>query len=168
LGEFNTTMNTKQQVEEWDRVLDEYEGNVGLPSYAHEALPEPELQKYLEMNRDVLEKLTPPECSEIAYRLAQFSFHIQRTCNRESARYNWADETIKEVIADDINNYKGYGYIEKAYQAIKHNDKAYALHKIRRYAKQRMDRLSYLSNSIKNLSDILMSVSRVKVSYGSQ
>ena len=101
-------------------------------------------------------------------RLGQFAFHIQRTLNREIARHNWAEETIKETIADDINNYKGYGYIEKSYQAIKHNDKASGLNKIKKYAKQRMDRLSYLANNIKNLSDILLSIQRNKVKNGSQ
>jgi hypothetical protein len=153
----------KEELENWDNILDDYEKTLGLCSYTEDVLPESELQSYLTMNRDVIEKHTPQQCAEISFRLAQFSFHIQRTCNRETARYNWADETIKEVIGDEINNYKGYGYVEKAYQAIKHNERASKLSKIRKYAKQRMDRLSYLSNSIKNLSDILMSVSRIKV-----
>ena len=58
---------------------------------------------------------------------------------------NWAESEIKIVIADEINNYKGYGYIEKSSQAIKHNDKANQLNKIVTFAKQRMDRLTYLS-----------------------
>lgn len=153
----------KEELEHWDSILDQYEKNIGIPTYVDETLPESELQTYLTMNRDVLEKHTPQQCYEIAYRLAQFSFHIQRTCNRETARYNWAEETIKEIIGDEINNYKGYGYMEKAYQAIKHNDRANKLNKIKKYAKQRMDRLQYLSNSTKNLSDILMSISRIKV-----
>jgi hypothetical protein len=115
------------------------------------------------MNRDELEKLTPEDCGQISYRLGQFAFHIQRTINREIARNNWADDTIKVVIADDINNYKGYGYVEKANQAIKHNDKAQSLNKIRIYAKQRTDRLSYLANSVKNLSDILLSIQKIKM-----
>lgn len=153
---------TKEELETWDNLLDEYENRIGLPRYIEEVLPEEELQKYLTMSRDVLEKTTPEDCGQIAYRLAQFSFHVQRTLNREQARLNWADETIKEVIADDINNYKGYGYVEKSTQAIKHNDKASKLNKIKKYAKQRSDRLTYLATSIKNLSDILISIQRSK------
>jgi hypothetical protein len=99
--------------------------------------------------------------------LAQFAFHVQRSLNREIARYNWSDESIKEAIADDINNYKGYGYVEKAFQAIKHNDKANSLNSIKKYAKQRMDRLSYIANSIKNLSDIILAVQKTKVKHAS-
>jgi hypothetical protein len=160
-------MNTKEQVGEWDKVLDEYEKNIGMGSYKSDAFPEEELNGYFTMSRDELEKTTPEVCGEISYRLAQFAFHVQRTLNRELARHNWADETIKETIADEINNYKGYGFIEKSLQAIKHNDKAAALNKIKKYAKQRIDRLSYIANSIKNLSDIMLSVQKIKVKHGS-
>lgn len=154
--------SSKEELSEWDKVLDEYEKSIGLPIYNAEVLPETELSQYLTMSRDSLEKLTIEDCAQIAYRLSQFSFHLQRTANREMARYNWADESIKETIADDINNYKGYGYIEKSSQAIKHNDKACSLNKIKKYAKQRSDRLMYLASSIKNLSDVITSVQKTK------
>ena len=150
---------TKEQVEEWDKVLDEYERSIGLGAYLNNTqFDETELNNYFTMNRDSIEKITPEDCAQIAYRLAQYAFFVQRTVNREIARHNWAEETIKETIADEINNYKGYGFVEKSLQAIKHNDKAQALNKIKKYAKQRMDRLSYLANSIKNLSDIILAV----------
>jgi hypothetical protein len=159
---------SKEEVKYWDDILDEYEQSLGLNLYKNDALPEIELNEYLTMNRDILEKLTPEDCAQIAYRLAQFCFHIQRTINREIARYNWAEEIIKETIADELNNYKGYGYIEKSIQAIKHNDKAQSLNKIKNYAKQRSDRLSYLANSIKNLSDIILSIQKSKVQHGAK
>lgn len=152
----------KEQLEEWDKILDDYEKSLGFGSYKSDLFPEEEINVYFSMNRDHIEKLTPEDCLEIAYRLGQFALHIQRSSNREIARYNWAEETIKETIADDINNYKGYGYLEKSQQAIKHNDKASVINKIKKYAKQRSDRLSYLSGNIKNLSDILMMVYRSK------
>jgi hypothetical protein len=161
-------MNTKDQVQEWDKVLDEYEKSLGLGSYRPDTFSEEELNNYFQMNRNELEKTTPEMCGEISYRLAQFAFHIQRSINRELARLNWAEETIKETIADEINNYKGYGYIEKSLQAIKHNEKASALNKIKKYAKQRSDRLQYLANGIKNLSDIMLSIQKTKVKHGSQ
>jgi hypothetical protein len=161
-------MNTKEQVNEWDKILDEYEKGIGLGTYRADAFPEEELNNYFQMSRDELEKTTPEVCGEIAYRLGQFAFHVQRSINRELSRLNWADETIKETIADELNNYKGYGYIEKAAQAIKNNEKATALNKIKKYAKQRSDRLQYLANSIKHLSDIMLSIQKAKVKHGSQ
>lgn len=153
---------SKEQLKDWDDLLDEYENKLGLPKYNESALDETELSEYLHMNRDVLEKLTPAQCGEISYRLSQFAFHIQRSINRENARINWAEETIKEVISGEINNYSGYGYLEKSSQAIAHNTKANSLNRIKKYAKQRSDRLSFLANSVKNLSDILISIQRNK------
>lgn len=161
------TRTTKEEVQYWDSILDEYENSLGLSKYTASFLPESELNTYLSMNREQLEKLSPEDCAQIAYRLAQFAFHMQRTINRELARHSWAEESIKEVIADEINNYKGYGYIEKAGQAIKHNDKASGLNNIKKYAKQRIDRLSYLANNLKHLSDIILSVQKTKVKHGS-
>lgn len=158
---------SKEEIKYWDDILDEYEQSIGLPVYKDDYLSSDELNSYLTMNRDSIEKLSPEDCAQIAYRLGQFSFHIQRTLNRELARYNWAEEVIKETIADEINNYKGYGYLEKSGQAIKHNDKASSLNKIKVYARQRSDRLSYLANGIKNLSDIILSVQKTKVKHGS-
>ena len=159
---------TKEQVEQWDKILDEYETSIGLGKYNDiHNFTNDELNEYLTMNRDSIEKLTPEDCAQISYRLGQYAFFLQRTLNREIARHNWAEESIKETIADELNNYKGYGYVEKSLQAIKHNDKASGLNKIKKYAQQRMDRLSYLSNGVKNLSDILLSVQRTKVKHGS-
>jgi uncharacterized protein (UPF0335 family) len=163
------TRTAKEDLQYWDTILDEYESSIGLPKYIVQyGVTEQEINQYLSMSRDEIEKISPEDCAQISYRLAQFAFHVQRTVNREIARLNWADETIKEAIADEINNYKGYGFVEKSLQAIKHNDKASALNNIKKYAKQRIDRLSYISNGIKNLSDIMMSIQKTKVQYGTK
>lgn len=154
---------SKEELEYWDKILDEYEQSIGLSLHNNNTETSNELNEYLTMTRDVIEKLTPEDCAQIAYRLGQMSFHIQRTLNREIARHNWAEDTAKMVIADELNNYKGYGYIEKFYQAVKNNDRASSIYKIQKYAKQRMDRLSYLANNLKNLSDIILSIQRNKV-----
>ena len=112
--------NSKEQVEYWDKILDQYENSIGLPQYNRDALPEKELNQYLSMNRDELEKLVPQDCGQIAYRISQFVFHLQRTINREIARYNWADEEIKITIADDINNYKS-GLRIRSFNLSKYN-----------------------------------------------
>jgi hypothetical protein len=156
---------SKEEINYWDSILDEYENGISIPQYSPNSLPEDELNSYLSMNRNELEQLNPDSCAHISYRLAQYSFHIQRTLNREIARHNWVEETIKETIADEINNYKGYGYVEKYYQAVKHNERAKSLNSIKKYAKQRIDRLSYISNSLKNLSDIILNIQKIKVKY---
>lgn len=163
--EMTTTQTSSEQVNYWDNILDEYEQGLGLPKYSTNSFSESELNDYLTMDRSSIEKLSPEDCAQISYRLGQFAFYVQRTANREMARLNWAEETTKEVIADELNTYKGYGYVEKAAQAIKHNERAASLNKIKKYAKQRSDRLYFLAASIKNLSDILLSIQRTKVKH---
>jgi hypothetical protein len=162
----SVNLTSKEELNNWDNILDEYENSISLPKYISNALPQDELNQYLIMSRNSLESLSPEDCAQISYRLGQYSFHVQRSLNRELARLNWAEEHIKEVIADEVNNYKGYGYLEKYYQAIKHNEKASSLQKIKKYAKQRSDRLSYIASSIKNLSDILLNIQKIKVKHG--
>jgi hypothetical protein len=159
--------SSKEELQHWDKILDEYENTIGLSEYSQNVINNEEINKYTSMTRDEIEKLNPEDCAQISYRLSQFAFYLQRSLNRELARYNWAEENIKEVIADEINNYKGYGYIEKSLQAIKHNEKASGLNSIKKYAKQRSDRLQYLANSIKNLSDVMLSIQKTKVKSGS-
>lgn len=158
---------SKEELEKWDNILDEYETSIGIPKYTNNSMSSDELNMYLQMDRSQIEKLSPEDCAQIALRLSQFAFHTQRTLNREIARFNWAEETIKDVIADELNSYKGYGFVEKSIQAIKHNDKANSLNAIKKYAKQRIDRLSYISGNIKNLSDVLLLIQKTKVKHGS-
>ncbi len=159
----NQMRTAKEDIAYWDNILDDYEKSIGLPKYNKSALPEEELESYLTMDRQVLEKLTKEGCAEICYRLAQFGFHIQRTINREHARHNWAENEIKKTIADEIQQQKGYGYVEKSLQAIKHNERASALDSIRIYSQQRIDRLSYLAGGIKNLSDAVRTIEMNRV-----
>ncbi len=63
---------TKEQVEQWDSVLDEYESHLGMGSYSKiVGFDEEELNKYFTMSRDTIEKQTPEDCAQIAYRLGQ-------------------------------------------------------------------------------------------------
>ena len=64
-------------------------------------------KKYLQLSRDQIEKLTPDQCSEAALLLSSLAFHIQRSYNREIARINWADRTLKTTLAGREQAYKG-------------------------------------------------------------
>ena len=88
--EAETTIKpAKERLEYVDKALDEYEKSCGLPIIKSPGT-EDELNTYLTMNRDEMEKLTPENCAEISARLAQFAFYLQRLHNREKARHIWA------------------------------------------------------------------------------
>ena len=151
----------KDQLEKWDKILDEYESSVGLSVFSG-SYTNNEAQRLLSMNRNEIEKLSPQDCAASALIINELSFHIQRAYNREVARVNWAEQTTKEVVANEVSNYKGYSYQERLFQAIKNNEHARTLSKIKKYAKQRSDRLSFLASGLNNRADIFLSIQRAK------
>ena len=75
----------KEDLHNWDKILDEYEKSISLSEYSIGcSVAESEINNYLSMNRDEIEKLTPEDCAQISYRLAQFGFYLQRSLNRAS------------------------------------------------------------------------------------
>lgn len=145
-----------------DAVLDEYESSTGIGKY-HDAFPESEsAERYLSMSRDAVEKMDIEECAAAAYILGSLSFHVQRTINREVSRVNWAKSNIKEIICSKSSSYTG-AWSNQDMQATLDNDISRKLHEIEKYAQSRIDRLTYLSNSIKNMSDLFINLQRAKV-----
>lgn len=151
----------KDQLDLRDKILNEYEKIRGIPELSSPGT-EDELNLFLKMDRDTIEKLSFEACAYNCYRLAQFSFYIKRLYNREKARVSWARVTLKKAIAKEINSYKGYGYEEKMWQAIKGNEHAWKLHEIETQAQQRCDRLDGLADMITSLANYMKSVQFTK------
>lgn len=143
-----------------DEILDEYETSIGLSRFKEQAM-EDEVKKYLSMDRNQIEKLSLQECGEAALMLGGLSFHIQRCFNRENSRVNWADNLLKKTIAGEELQYRG-SWESQYNQAVKHNDYANDLLKLKNYAKQRADRLTYLASSAKNMSDLYKNLQMAK------
>tara|TARA_B100000809_G_scaffold43298_1_gene37592 strand:+ start:743 stop:1231 length:489 start_codon:yes stop_codon:yes gene_type:complete len=155
----------KEQLDKIDAVLDEYETSLGLPKFNAD-FHDNSAKQYLQLSRNQIEKLTPEQCSEAAMLLASLSFHLQRSYNREVARINWADRTLKVCIAGREQSYKG-SWESQFNQAVKEDTYTSKISDIKRYAQQRADRTNYLSSSIKNISDIFLNVQRAKATkYG--
>ena len=87
---------------------------------------------------------------------------MQRSYNREVARVNWANQTLKTTLAGREQAYKG-SWESQFNQAIKEDGYASKIDNIKRYAQQRADRLTYLSSSIKNMSDLYLNIQKTKV-----
>ena len=155
----------KEQLAKLDAVLDEYELSLGLPTF-NEGFHEDTAKHYLQLSRNQIENLTPDQCGEAALLLASLSFYLQRSYNREVARVNWADKTLKTCIAGREQSYKG-SWESQFNQAVKEDTYTNKIANIKRYAQQRADRINYLSSSIKNVSDIFLSVQKSKATkYG--
>lgn len=155
-------MSTAQdQLDRIDQLLDEYENSIGLPSYS---VSNDEVNKYLQMKRNVLEKLSPQDCAEIAYILSSYAFYLQKMYNREVARISWGKSTMRDVLAGQTQQYhtKFSSYEERKAQAVKGDGFASNLDKIMVYAQTRADRLTFLSNGIRNMVEVLSSLQKAK------
>jgi len=148
-----------------ERALDEYEGRASVPVNIPPGI-EAELQEYLTMGRDTLEKLGPTECATIGVRLAQFATYVQRLWNRERARHSWAERVLHETIAPALINYDKV--IAKAEYKValicKENEAAKKIYDMAAYAKERTQRLEELASSIRYLADTLKNLQIAKVS----
>lgn len=164
-GETNLDL-TKQQMQTVEAALDAYENSCGLPEFTN-PIEDKESAEYFNMPRNVIEKLTSEDCSQIAYRLAQLSFHLQRCLNREEARMAWAKANLDKIIAKESGQFDKFTKHDMKVELIKQtNSYAESLGKILNYAEQRVKRLAFLAASVKNLSDVMLANHRSK-SYGS-
>ena len=153
----------KEKLSFIDKILDDYEKQLGLPTCKSPGTEE-ELQKYLSMGRDELEKLTPEAASSIMYRLSQYAFYLKRTYNVEKSRTIWAKQQLNHMISSQINNYDKYMKFEiKVALITKENTYAQSIQKILTYAEQRTCRIEQLADFIKNLGDSLRAMQMTKV-----
>ena len=143
-------------------LLDEYENAIGLPKHNPPGT-ERELNDYLSWDRDVVEKLSAEQAGGVAFRLNQYTFYFQREFNREAARQNWAKTQLANVIAQELGSFDKYTKHEVKVSLIcASNSYAQAINQILSNAENRVIRLTFLSTSIKNLADNMMSVQRAK------
>jgi hypothetical protein len=145
--------SAQQQMQQVDKWLEDFESKLGLPKYS-ESLVSADISKYLGMKYDQLEKLTPDHCAEIAAFLSIQAFHIQRAYNRELSHVTWAESVLRLGVAGKSENYRG-SFSQQDDQAIKNDDYLLKVSRIKTFAKQRVDRLSFLATTIQKLADKL-------------
>ncbi len=153
----------QEQIEQIEQILNEYESSNGIPSIRPPGETE-EFDDYFSMNRDIIEKLSAEDCAQIAYRLGQFSYHLQRIHNREQARLAATQKLLDHVVAKNIHNYEKriLKYEVKVSLIAQENNYAMSLTKVINHAEQRVLSLTFLSNTVKNLSDIMIENQRIK------
>ena len=141
-------------IQDIEQTLSQYEGKAGLNAIA----PKSDCLKYLDCNRETLEKLDSTECVYVSIEIMQYSLFVQRLYNREKSRRDWALANIRVSIANEINQYKAYSYEEKKNMAIANNAFASNLDKYVTICQAKMtrleglaDKLGYLSRTFENL-----------------
>jgi hypothetical protein len=154
----------KIQLENRQKLLDEYEKSIGLPSNRPPG-NEGELQGYLDMGRTVIEALDAHSAAAIATRLSQFSFYFQRAINRERSNKTWANEQLSFVTCKEILQYDKYTP-NKMELICRENKAADELRRIGLFAQQRIERLEELSAGLRNISYVIGLVCKAKLGEG--
>lgn len=158
-----STSLAKNKLYKLDEILDEYEKSIGLPQYSSPGT-EDELNQYLSMSRDELEKLTPEVCSHLVYRLSQYAFYLKRLFNREKTRVIWARQELMNIVAKASNSYDKFTKFDVKVSLITNDDEyAMSLQKILTYAEERVQRLEELAIYIKHLSDSMKNMQAAKI-----
>lgn len=156
-------MDAKSAMDKVQEALDNYERSLAL--LHTNTVDEAEINGYFTMTRDQINGLSPLDTSEIAIRLNQFAFNIQRNYNIEQSRISWSEAEISNYTSDKLQDVGGQytKHDTKIHLLAKQDEYLSKLIKIRNYAKERQDRLTYLSSSIKNLADCFTNCSRTKL-----
>ena len=155
--------NITEEMDKIQAILDMYEKSIGFNITYHENSFD-DIDTYLNLDRTALNKLMPEDCAEIGYRLSQQSFFIQKAINTEQSRLTWATGRLTIVIAKEINNYDQFiKYEAKVGLICENNTVAYKLQKIIQFVQQRIDRLSFYTNGLHNLSHSIENVGRAKI-----
>jgi hypothetical protein len=152
----------KEKMELVEQALDEYEKGIGLPS-CQQPGSEDELNGYLTMDRNTVEKLTPDAAGSLAFRLSQYCVYIRRLYNREKSKIIWANKQLSRMIAIHNNDYDKFTKHEvKIALIIKDDSYAQSVNSILVYAEQRAQRLEEISSTIKDLAATIKSIGYTK------
>ena len=149
-----------QRLLEVERLLEEYNSTLGLKSQTVST----DVSKYLHMNVHQLRKMSPEECCEAAFLLAQQSLYVQQEINKHNQRINWAKTNINTMVASLVEQYGGKftPYESRKLLAVRDNEYTSHLHDISVKAQQVVDSLSYIPQKIKVVSDILLQYQKAK------
>ena len=109
---------------------------------------------YLTMTEDELIKLTPEELSLGEIRLSSYGLTIQQHLNKATAIKNWADRSIRLLVAKNYSSYdKFMPYDARKDSVVASNEYGEKLGKIMNEQQLIMDEFAYLAQAVQHVSD---------------
>jgi hypothetical protein len=153
------SFSAEERLTKCEEILDAYEKGIGISLQTTD-----EAERFLNLSRADLGKMSSEECSQGAYMLARVAAHVQKQINVHIARINWAKSNIDFAIINNLSQYGGQyaTYEQRRTSAIKDNEFAMAFQKMLVQAQLRVDRLSYLVKPILTMCDTLRNMSQEK------
>lgn len=159
-GEVAKPLTIQNQLNELEVLLDSYETKANIPVVKHDE----SVDYYMNLTREEMRRLTPEDLAEGYYILGKYSYYITKLTNKHVAVANWCASQITGVISKSIQDYQ-WSFDEKKMCAIRDNEVATKLEKVRVLAQAHVDRLAYLANSIKFVASSLDSLKYVKMQH---
>ena len=149
-----------ERITEVEALLLEYQRSLGLVPSIHNA----DIGKYLNMSVEQIRKMSPEQCAEASFALAQQALYVQQEINKHNQRINWAKTNINVIVTGTIDQYGGKftPFESRKVLAIKDNDYASKLQELVVKAQQMVDTLAYIPAKIKFVADMLSEYKRTK------
>lgn len=150
----NQMNSGEQDLVKLDDYLDKYMQKIGVGD-----IIQYDVSKYLKMTEDCMRKLSPDECYLAAFTLKTEALYIQAEINKLNGHIAWAKARINEIISPELSSYAGknISFDTQRTLAIKNNSAAKNLNdKILKSAERRLERLQYLPNNLKDISEVFL------------
>lgn len=123
-----------------------------------------ECEAAMNLSFDQLEEMSPADLLKNGYILYGYADYISSAHNSEKMIYEYADNSINYILAQQFNNY-GDQYTKwdiKYNSAVKENPMAKKLNTLKNNAKARLTLLECRAEHIKKMGDIMIELSRKK------
>jgi len=109
-----------------------------------------------------IRKMTAAECGAHGYDLARDAMTIQQLYNKHNARHNWADISMKMLVVGRLGQFGNLSYSQRELAAIKDNEAATKLLRIKVSSQSRMDRLEFIASKINALAQAAIALQQSK------
>ena len=108
---------SKEELQYWDKILDEYETSIGLSEYSASVISSQEINTYTSMSRDEIEKLNPEDCAQISYRLSpvECRCHYPEPAAEHNARAGPRHSSGHSVRQSQYSQLRSGGFLHRAW-----------------------------------------------------
>lgn len=155
-------LTARQKLEVADKLLDNYEHEIGLPQFRLLPSVQEEALSLIEITLEKRQKLTPQQCAEAVLVLSVYAAYLGRACQREEARMAWAEEQTDKIVAPRLNQQQGYGFKEKRLLAVRENQHAQEFERIRAESQAKHKRLIFFAQRIEKIAEAYKNLSNVR------
>jgi len=148
-------LTLKERLDELEKVVIDYEKKLHLDKIKINEVD-------LDVKRETMLKMDSIDINAMCAEWAYYSMATQKELNVSTSRYNWAESILDQYLAENSQNYPGYGYKEKCAAVIAADSFARKVEEFKRRCKMVMDRNAYVTSKIDFMIKMAQSVAYLK------